>query len=110
MPDTGPRIQGLGISPGVVTGPARVLRQISAAGALKPGEILVARATDPGWTPLFLVAGGLVLEQGGLLSHGAVVAREYRVPAVSNVPGATNRLRDGQVLTVDGSRGLVWVH
>ena len=110
MPDAAPRIQGLGISPGVVTGPARVLRQISAAGELRPGDILVARATDPGWTPLFLVAGGLVLEQGGLLSHGAVVAREYRVPAVSNVPGATTRLRDGQVLTVDGSRGLVWVH
>lgn len=110
LPDTGPRMQGLGISPGVVTGPLRVLRQISAAAQLRQGEILVARATDPGWTPLFLVAGGLILEQGGLLSHGAVVAREYRVPAVSNVSGATSRLRDGQVVTVDGSRGVVWVH
>lgn len=107
-PDAGPRLQGVGISAGVATGRARVLRGLDQAEQLRRGEILVARATDPGWTPLFLVAGGLVLEQGGMLSHGAVVAREYRVPAVANVPGATTRLRDGQVVTVDGSRGVVW--
>lgn len=109
LPDAGPRLQGFGVSPGVVTGPVRVLRSIEQAEALRPGEVLVTRATDPGWTPLFLVARALILEQGGLLSHGAVVAREYRVPAVSNLPGVTTRLRDGQVVTVDGGRGVVWV-
>ncbi len=108
LPHAGHRLQGTGISAGSATGPVRVLRGLDQAERLRPGEILVARATDPGWTPLFLVAGGLVLEQGGMLSHGAVVAREYRLPAVANVPGATARLRDGQVVTVDGSRGVVW--
>jgi len=105
----GDRLQGLGISPGVVTGPARVLRTLADAEKLRPGEILVTQATDPGWTPLFLTAAGLVMERGGMLSHGAVVAREYQLPAVVNVPGATRALRDGQIITVDGTRGSVWL-
>lgn len=108
-PHAGPRLEGLGISPGVATGPVRILRTPADADRLREGDILVARATDPGWTPLFLVAGGLVLEQGGVLSHGAVVAREYRVPGVVNVPHATRRLKEGQVVSVDGTRGVVWV-
>jgi phosphohistidine swiveling domain-containing protein len=108
-PAQGLRLQGLGISAGVVTGPVRVLRSLAEADRLKPGEILVTQATDPGWTPLFLSAAGLVMEMGGMLSHGAVVAREYGLPAVVNVSGATGRLRDGQMITVDGSRGVVWV-
>ncbi len=108
LPHAGPRLQGIGISAGMATGPVRVLRSLDQAERLRPGEILVARATDPGWTPLFLVARALVLEQGGMLSHGAVVAREYRLPAVANVSGAMTRLRDGQVVTVDGSRGVIW--
>ncbi len=103
------RIQGMGISRGVVTGTVRVLHSLSEAGRLQPGDILVARATDPGWTPLFLKAGGLVMELGGMLSHGAVVAREYGLPAVVNVVGATQRLVDGQEVTLDGVRGMVWV-
>ena len=76
---------------------------------LEPGEILVAPSTDPGWTPLFLTAGGLVMEMGGTMSHGSVVAREYGIPAVVAVPGATERITTGQLLTVDGSAGTVLI-
>lgn len=105
----GLRLQGLGISAGVITGPVRILRSLAEADRLKAGEILVTQATDPGWTPLFLSAAGLVMEMGGMLSHGAVVAREYGLPAVVNITAATSRLSDGQIITVDGSRGVVWV-
>jgi pyruvate,water dikinase len=74
---------------------------------LEPGEILVAPSTDPGWTPLFMTAGALVMEMGGVISHGAVVAREYGIPAVVGVAEATTRLRDGQDITVDGAAGTV---
>jgi pyruvate,water dikinase len=91
-----------------VTAAARVI--LDPVGAiLKPGEILVAPSTDPGWTPLFLTAGGLVMEMGGAMSHGSIVAREYGIPAVVGVPGATERIETGQVLTVDGSAGTVRV-
>lgn len=106
----GPRLSGLGISPGRRRGSVRVLRTLADGAALAPGEILVAHAVDPAWTPLFLTAGAIVLELGSLLSHGAVVAREYGVPAVVNVESATARLRDGQEVTVDGTRGIVFVH
>ncbi len=93
-------------SPGTVTAPVRVI--LDPVGAhLEPGEILVAPSTDPGWTPLFLTAGGLVMEMGGSNSHGAVVAREYGIPAVVGVPDATHTLRTGQLVTVDGAAGLV---
>jgi pyruvate,water dikinase len=89
-----------------VTARARVI--LSPLGArLEPGEILVAPSTDPGWTPLFLTAGGLVMEMGGMMSHGAVVAREYGIPAVVGVAGATERISTGQLVTVDGSAGAV---
>ncbi len=110
VPNTGRRLQGLGISPGVVRGRVRVLHDPDEAGDLEPGCILVARATDPTWTPLFARVGGLVLELGGMLSHGAVVAREYHVPGVVNLPGVTTSLRDGTEVTVDGRNGVVWVH
>jgi pyruvate,water dikinase len=74
---------------------------------LEPGEILVAPSTDPGWTPLFLTAGGLVMEMGGPNSHGAVVAREYGIPAVVGVAGATARISTGDRVTVDGAAGIV---
>jgi len=108
-PDAGNVLQGMGISPGVVTGPVRILRSLADAHRLRPGDVLVTRATDPAWTPLFLNASGLVMEIGGMLSHGAVVAREYRLPAVVNVRDATTRLQEGQTVTLDGSRGRVWV-
>ena len=105
--DPGQRLRGRGICRRVVRGTARVAFQLEDAHALRPGEILVTRATDPGWTALFRTAGGLVLEQGGMLSHGAVVAREYGLPGVVNVVDATRIIQTGQRLTVDGSRGLV---
>jgi phosphohistidine swiveling domain-containing protein len=99
-------LRGSPASPGVVTAAARVI--LSPQGArLKPGEILVAPSTDPGWTPLFLTAGGLVMEMGGMMSHGAVVAREYGIPAVVGVAGATERIATGEEITVDGSAGVV---
>ena len=103
------RLQGMGISRGTVTGPVRVLRSLDEAGRLKAGDILVTRSTDPAWTPLFMKASGLVMELGGMLSHGAVVAREYGLPAVVNVSGAVQMLKDGDQVTIDGSTGVVWV-
>lgn len=97
---------GTPASAGTVTAVARVI--MDPVGAhLEPGEILVAPSTDPGWTPLFLTAGGLVMEMGGPNSHGAVVAREYGIPAIVGVPDATSRISTGQTITVDGAAGTV---
>jgi pyruvate,water dikinase len=99
-------LRGTPASGGVVSARARVI--LDPAGAhLEPGEILVAPSTDPGWTPLFLTAGGLVMEMGGAMSHGAVVAREYGIPAVVGVPNATGRIASAQRITVDGSAGKI---
>lgn len=97
---------GTPASAGRVTGIARVVLDPVGV-AIAPGEILVAPSTDPGWTPLFLTAGGLVMEMGGANSHGAVVAREYGIPAVVGVPGATEAVADGSRITVDGAAGTV---
>lgn len=100
-------LKGIAVSSGRVRGFARIVRDPREAARLHAGEILVTQATDPGWTPVFPLVGGLVLEIGGQLSHGAIVAREYGVPAVVNVQGAMRRIRDGQVITVDGTTGRV---
>ena len=102
-------MEGVAGSPGVVSGPARVIRGPDEFGTLQRGEILVAPLTNPTWTPLFAVASAVITEVGGILSHGAIVAREYGIPAVMSVPGATNSLSDGQMITVDGNRGVVLV-
>jgi pyruvate,water dikinase len=99
-------LRGAPASAGVVTGTARVVLDPEGA-RVEPGEILVAPSTDPGWTPLFLTAGGLVMEMGGAMSHGAVVAREYGIPAVVGVAEATARIRTGERITVDGAAGTV---
>ncbi|WP_371745955.1 PEP/pyruvate-binding domain-containing protein [Arthrobacter oryzae] len=99
-------LSGTPASAGTVTARARVILDPQGA-ALEPGEILVAPSTDPGWTPLFLTAGGLVMEMGGPNSHGAVVAREYGIPAVVGVPDATAIISSGQVITLDGGAGTV---
>ncbi|HEV2659475.1 MAG TPA: PEP-utilizing enzyme, partial [Ktedonobacteraceae bacterium] len=99
-------LRGTPASSGVVSGKARVILDPNGA-QLEPGEILVAPSTDPGWTPLFLTAGGLIMEMGGAISHGAVVAREYGIPAIVGVPGATERIATGQYVTVDGTTGIV---
>jgi pyruvate,water dikinase len=106
----GEYLQGLGISPGRARGTVRVLRSLAEVDKLRSGDILVARGVDPGWTPLFLTLGGLVLELGSMLSHAAVVAREYGLPAVVNIEGATHILEDGMEITVDGDRGRVLLH
>ncbi|MGE3535947.1 MAG: PEP/pyruvate-binding domain-containing protein [Candidatus Tectimicrobiota bacterium] len=100
-------LTGLPSSPGRVTGTARVLRTPHDRARLQPGDILVAPSTDPGWTPLFLLASGLVMETGGYLSHGAIVAREYGIPAVLNVSLATQRIPDGSTILLDGAQGTV---
>src|SRR5581483_7071083 len=98
---------GIAASPGVVTGIVRVIHGPHEFEKLRRGEILVAPLTNPVWTPLFAIAGGVVTQVGGILSHGAIVAREYGIPAVMAVPDVTNLLRDGQCVTVDGNRGIV---
>jgi rifampicin phosphotransferase len=102
-------LRGVAASAGCYSGRARVIHDPSQTSQLEPGEILVARATNPAWAPLLLSAGALVTEIGGLLSHGAIVAREYGLPAVLNVPEATGLIRTGQILRVDGSAGTVQI-
>ena len=106
-PAGGDILRGLPASAGVVEGTARVLLSADAMGELQPGEILVVHTTDVGWTPLFLQAAGVVTELGGPLSHAAVVAREFGVPSVVNVVGATRAIRTGDKLRIDGDRGTV---
>jgi len=105
-PQTGDTLTGLGVNPGVVTGPARVILR-AGTDHVRPGEVLVAPFTDPGWTPYFLNAAAIVMDLGGLLSHGSIIAREYGIPAVVNVGPATRLIRTGQRLQVDGTRGTV---
>lgn len=99
-------LTGSPASAGMVSGKARVILDPTGA-RLEPGEILVAPSTDPGWTPLFFTASGLVMEMGGPMSHGAIVAREYGIPAVVGVTGAIEHITTGQQITVDGSRGII---
>ncbi|KAB8195541.1 hypothetical protein FH608_013045 [Nonomuraea phyllanthi] len=104
----GHTLTGTGAASGRVTGRARVVRDPASA-SIEPGEILVAPTTDPGWTPLFLTAGGLVTETGAVMAHGPTVAREYGIPAVICVPAATERIRIGQLITIDGAAGTVTI-
>jgi pyruvate,water dikinase len=100
-------LRGLPASAGIVQGRARVLLSADAMGELETGEILVVHTTDVGWTPLFLLAAGVVTELGGPLSHAAIVAREFGVPSVVNVEGATRAIRTGDLVRVDGGTGVV---
>lgn len=108
-PDDPDLLVGTAASAGVVRGRARVVRSLDDTAALRPGEVLVAPTTGQAWTPLFATAGGLVTESGNLLSHSAVVAREYALPAVVALRGATARIPDGALLEVDGGAGTVRV-
>ena len=103
------RITGTSASPGVVSGVVRVVDNISHLGDVKEGEILVTSNTDPGWTAVFSKIGGLITETGGILSHGAVVSREYGIPAVTAVKGATRIFKSGQRITLDGNQGLIYI-
>jgi pyruvate,water dikinase len=106
-PAQGRYLQGIGASGGIVGGVARVIRDANDARRLKAGEILVAPSTDPGWTPMFPRAAAVVTEIGGYLSHGAIVAREYGLPAVVNVPHLLEQVADGERIVVDGNLGRV---
>jgi len=99
-------LTGVAVNPGVVVGPARVILR-AGEDPIRPGEILVAPFTDPGWTPYFLNAAAIVTDLGGILSHGSVIAREFGIPAVVNVGHATQLIHTGQVLEVDGVKGTV---
>ncbi|GAB3615555.1 hypothetical protein GCM10027416_01120 [Okibacterium endophyticum] len=103
----GTMLTGTPGSHGVVTAQARIVRGLSDFGHVHPGEILVCPYTDPAWTPLFTIAAGVIAETGGALSHAAIVAREYGIPAVLGVAGAMQRIHDGDRITLDGAAGTV---
>jgi pyruvate,water dikinase len=106
--DTSTVITGSPVSAGVVEGIVHIVLDPRGT-QLVPGEILVCPGTDPAWTPLFMAAGGLVTEVGGMMTHGSVVAREYGIPAVVGVHQATLRLKNGQRIRVDGTQGKIVV-
>jgi pyruvate,water dikinase len=102
-------IEAIAACPGVVTGRARVVRNPSECAHLEPGDVLVAPSTDPSWTPLFLAASAVVVDVGAPLSHAAIVSRELGIPCVVSALHASRRIRDGAMITVDGTRGNVTV-
>ncbi len=106
--DSASTLVGEAVSPGIAEGRVHVILDPHGA-RLEPGEILVCSSTNPGWTPLFLTAGALIMEIGGVMTHGSIVAREYGIPAVVGVHNATTRLKTGQRVHVDGSSGEITV-
>ena len=104
---TGDTLKGVPTSAGKVTAPARVLHGPADFHLMQPGDVLVAGATTPAWTPLFAMASAVVTDIGGPLSHGSIVAREYGIPAVMGTGAATKRIQNGQMITVDGTNGEV---
>ena len=102
-------VKGAGVSPGSYRGRARVIDAIAEAATLQPGDILVTRATTPAWTPFFGVVSALVINVGGMLSHAAIVAREFGLPAVVGTINGTALIPDGATITVDGATGIVLV-
>jgi phosphohistidine swiveling domain-containing protein len=106
---SGNYLQGIATAAGKATGVARLINHPREGYKLQAGEVLVAPSTDPGWTPLFLKACALVMETGGYVSHGSIVAREYGIPAVINVPGIMKAVQDGQTITVDGDEGRIYL-
>jgi rifampicin phosphotransferase len=100
-------LKGMAITSGVATGKARVILRADTDQQVYPGEVLVAPFTDPGWTPYFMPAAAIVMDIGGMLSHGSIIAREYGIPAVVNVGPATQIIKTGQTIQVDANRGTV---
>ncbi len=107
VPEVSDGLGGHPASSGTVRGTAKVVRFLSEAGKLEPGDIMVAEATGPTWTPLFVTIAGLVTDIGGVLSHSAIVAREYGIPCVVGTGTATSQIQDGQIIEVDGHKGIV---
>lgn len=100
-------LKGLSVCPGKTKGPARIILRENETTEVLPGEILVIPYSDPGWTPYFITSSGIVMDMGGLLSHGCIIAREYGIPTVVNVGSATKLIKNGQVVEVDGNLGVV---
>ena len=107
--DAGSGIKGLGANNGTVTGIARVIEDFTQIDRLQEGDILVTRFTDTGWTPKFAILSGIVTEYGGILCHAAIVSREYGIPAIVACKDAMQKIRDGQIITIDGSTGTVTI-
>ncbi len=103
-------LHGIGASSGVVTGRARVCRELSEIAKLERGDILVTVATDPGWTTVFSLLGGVVVETGGVVAHAVMISREYGLPCVANLSRACDLIPDGATITVDGAAGRVLIH
>ena len=103
-------LRGIAASSGVVTGRARVCRELSEIAKVRRGDILVTVATDPGWTTVFSIIGGLVVETGGVVAHAVMISREYGLPCVANLGRACDLIPDGAVITVDGTAGRVMIH
>ena len=95
------------LSPGLASGPVKIVRGLEEFAQVRQGDILVARTTNPAWTPLFAKIAGLIVEHGSRISHAAIVAREYKIPAVAGFAGATQQLVDGELVEVDGNKGEV---
>jgi pyruvate,water dikinase len=106
-PDDSACLTGLGACGGATTGRAAVLMDVKDSARLRAGDVLVTRQTDPGWGPIFPLISGLVVERGGMLSHGAIIAREFGIPSVVGVSDATRRIPSGSLITVDGDRGRI---
>ncbi len=106
---SGDSLTGLGVAAGRASGSAKLIGHPDEGEKLQAGDVLVAPSTDPGWTPLFLRASAIVMEAGAALSHGAIVAREYGIPAVVNIPGVMKIIKDNQLITVDGDEGKVYL-
>ncbi len=102
-------LTGISGAAGVVTGTARIITDPSDPRGIEPGEILVAPITDPAWTPLFVTAGGVIVEVGAPMSHAMIVSRELGVPCVTGVEGATGKIRDGMLVAIDGGAGTVTI-
>ncbi len=102
-------ISGVGVSPGTIIGRARIVLDPADCGHFEKGDVLVCRNTDPSWAPLFTLAGGIVTDMGGMLSHGAIIARELGVPCVVNTKNGTRSLSDGQRIHIDGTTGKIEV-
>jgi len=100
-------MRGLGACGGSATAAAAVLSDVTESNRLTPGAVLVTRQTDPGWGPIFPLVSGLVIERGGMLSHGAIIAREFGIPSVVGVKDATRHIPHGSRVRVDGDRGVV---
>jgi phosphoenolpyruvate synthase/pyruvate phosphate dikinase len=100
---------GAPVSPGLATGPARIMFTVDDVHELNPGDILVTPAATPEWTSAFCVVAGLVTDIGGPLSHSSIIAREFGVPTVMGVRIATTTISEGQLITVDGASGSVWL-